>query len=493
MTALLHERSDVNEAIPRQESLLLDGGMHAADVAQSFDTIADMAALAKDDAELNDILLVPELYEDEGLVETALDRSVSDFDALTTFAKRETDLKINAFKMRGAFVACWQAKRRNPDLKIVAAASAGNHAQGVAYFVRWQNARTMRQYAQRQAEAVAAGEEFTEPLPELMEAHIFMKEKASDEKVGKTRNLGATVYKDGLEDLDDADAAGREFVDSKNATVEQAYFVPPYDHPDVMAGQSLQLVETVLQLRRQGCDPRLRPLRLYVAGGGFGMADGDALLMDRLVELGIVHPESCVVAVQMEGCDAMNRALQRVDAGYDPRVDLFKADDGTDTFDPSADGTAVRKPGVSNLPLTYYLRERKRLQVMTVSKQAVGASMQRAAVRGRTLEPAGALADAGRHADVASVAPYLIAGTFGRHEIHVVVESGGNRTEETADEFADSYVTDHRFTAARWGTEVLRCASSARNGEVGHQPARTPDARALARVLRRDMPLLAAA
>jgi threonine dehydratase len=378
---------------------------------------------------------MPELYH-KGIKVTSLEAEDSKWSHIRRFVKDETQQSISAFKIRGAFVAGWHAIRGRTNLKRVVTASAGNHGQGVAGFAQWANEEA--------------------PLDTELEAVVYCAETASSVKVGAIAARGATVVNKGIPNLETADQEGRAQVKADNTKAEgSAHFVPAFDNEYVMAGQSLQLAEVVDQLRSAGANLLEQPLVLRVGGGGFGMACGNAVLMQKLVQAGALHPDSCVIAVQMENCDSMVRAMQRIDEGKADMNDLFFDEDGQKDFDPSADGTAVERVGDLNMPLTYYLRSLGRLHLDVVPKRLVGLAMRASAVRGRTLEPAGALPGASFYQYENAYATEFIGNPGGQTPyIDVCVASGGNVTTETAEEFWQAYLTAeqgigrHTMTAA---------------------------------------------
>ena len=138
--------------------------------------------------------------------------------------KREDLQKIFSFKIRGAHNKIWQLARQQ-ELEGVVASSAGNHAQGVAYAAR----------------------EFG------LEALIVMPEDAPDVKREATRALGGRVVFEGYT-TEERKRRALEIAAEEGYTV-----VPPFDHPDIIAGQGTVGLEVVEQLReaarRGGRDP----------------------------------------------------------------------------------------------------------------------------------------------------------------------------------------------------------------------------------------------
>ena len=138
--------------------------------------------------------------------------------------KEEQRQRTGSFKIRGAY----NRISRLPAGARVVAASAGNHAQGVALAAR------------------LAG------LP----ATVFMPATASLPKVQATRDYGAEVrFADGV--LDDAVVEAKRW-----AAEHDAVFVPPFDDPFVIAGQGT----LALELHEQA--PEVRTVVVPIGGGG---------------------------------------------------------------------------------------------------------------------------------------------------------------------------------------------------------------------------------
>jgi threonine dehydratase len=152
--------------------------------------------------------------------------------------KPENLQPIGAFKVRGAFNAIG-AVRENSDgrdaVTDVVAYSSGNHAQAVAYA------------------AAAFG----------LRAHIVMPEETPEVKVAATRGLGARVV---------LCAAGqREAVAEQTAHDTGGVMIPPFDHPDVIAGQGTAGLEIAEDL------PSVRNVLIPVSGGGLASGIGTAI------------------------------------------------------------------------------------------------------------------------------------------------------------------------------------------------------------------------
>ena len=198
--------------------------------------------------------------------------------------KCENLQRAGSYKVRGALV---RISRLTPDERArgVVAASAGNHAQGVA---------------------VAAGLQHTT-------ATVFMPIGAPLPKVAATKGYGAKVRLVGAT-VDDALVAAAEYAERTGAV-----FIHPFDHPDVIAGQG-----TVgLEILEQCAD-----VKTIITGvGGGGLISGIAVAVKAL------RPDVRVIGVQAAGAAAMPLSLA---AGKPTRIDSIAT---------VADGIAVGCPG----------------------------------------------------------------------------------------------------------------------------------------------------
>lgn len=148
--------------------------------------------------------------------------------------KPENLQPIGAFKVRGAFNALG---RLDADIRAagVVAYSSGNHAQAVAYA------------------AAAFG----------IAAHIVMPEETPTVKVQATRDHGAQVVLCG--------AGQREAVAAELVERTGAVLVPPFDHPDVIAGQGTIGLEIAQDL------PEVATVLIPISGGGLASGVGTAI------------------------------------------------------------------------------------------------------------------------------------------------------------------------------------------------------------------------
>ena len=257
----------------------------------------------------------------------------------TVLLKREDMQPVFSFKLRGAYnkmvrLSAAQLKRG------VIAASAGNHAQGVALSAQKLGCRAVivmptttpkimvDAVAARGAEVVLAGDSYSEAS---VEAH----------RIEKRRKLT---------------------------------YVHPYDDPDVIAGQGTIAMEILRQTSQ--------PIHaIFVAIGGGGLISGIASYVKRL------HPDILVIGVQPMDSDAMCRSLaagRRVTLDH---VGLF------------ADGVAVKQVGVETFRICRELVD----EIILVDTDSICAAMKDVFEDTRAiLEPAGALAIAGAKAYVES-------------------------------------------------------------------------------------------
>ena len=200
------------------------------------------------------------------------------------YLKCENLQRTGSFKVRGAYTRIARLSDAERDRGVVAA-SAGNHAQGVAF---------------------AAGLLGTR-------ATVVMPERAPIPKVEATRGYGASVVLTGAT-VEDALEAALDF-----AARTGSVFIHPFDHPDVVAGQGTLGFEIIEQC------PQVRTVMVPVGGGG--LAAGIAVAVHGL------DPSVRVVGVQAEavaGYEASFAAGHVVTVAGGPSI---------------ADGIAVRRPG----------------------------------------------------------------------------------------------------------------------------------------------------
>ncbi len=250
----------------------------------------------------------------------------------TVLLKREDMQPVFSFKLRGAYNKMVQLTRAQLKRGVVAA-SAGNHAQGVAL----------------SAQVLGC------------EATIVMPATTPGIKVDAVAKRGATVVLHG-DSYDDAYKRGMEI-----AKAEKKVFVHPYDDPDVIAGQGTIGMELLRQSRA--------PIdAIFVPVGGGGLIAGIGAYIKRL------HPEIKVIGVEPEDADAMARSLCKKERITLAQVGIF------------ADGVAVKRVGEETFRLCQLYVD----EIIRVSNDAICAAIKDVFEDTRSiLEPAGALGVAG--------------------------------------------------------------------------------------------------
>ncbi|MGH3117428.1 MAG: threonine ammonia-lyase [Gaiellales bacterium] len=262
------------------------------------------------------------------VVETPLDRSraLSSHIGGEVFAKCENLQRTGSFKIRGAYNRI--ARLSDTEKKAgVVAASAGNHAQGVALA------------------ASLAGTTAT----------VFMPEAASLPKVEACKRYGAEVVLTGV-DFGAAFDAAMDYSTKRGST-----FVHPFDHPHVIAGQGTIGLEVLEQTSEIGT--------IVVPVGGGGLVAGIAAAVKA------TKPSTRVVGVQAAGAAAFPASLEKgVPVPLERMVTI-------------ADGIAANAPGETSLAHVAQLVD----EVVVVSDEAIAAALVFTAERMKlVLEPAGA-------------------------------------------------------------------------------------------------------
>ena len=248
--------------------------------------------------------------------------------------KREDLQPVNSFKVRGAYNRIAKLGEEERARGVIAA-SAGNHAQGVAMAARHLGIR----------------------------ATIVMGMNAPEIKVNAVKARGAQVVQIG-EGYDAAAEHARMLMEKHGYT-----WVPPFDDVDIIAGQGT----TGMEILRQ----RRGPLHaIFVPVGGGGLVAGIAAWVKYLA------PEVKVIGVEAEGSACLAAAMA---AGR--RVTLPR-----ETLDLFADGVSVAQIGKE----TFKIARRHVDEVVTVTTDEICAAVKDVFEDTRALsEPAGALSLAG--------------------------------------------------------------------------------------------------
>ena len=246
--------------------------------------------------------------------------------------KREDMQSVFSFKLRGAYNKIYNLPEA-ARTKGVIAASAGNHAQGVAL----------------------AGQRLN--VPSL----IVMPNTTPPIKVQSVRSLGARTILYG-DSYDDAFEHAMQLVEERGLV-----FVHPFDDPDVIAGQGTVGMEVL----RQHEDP---VDAIFVPVGGGGLIAGMAAYIKH------VRPEVKVIGVEPADTPTLYRALEKGRRVSLKQVGLF------------ADGVAVRQIGKE----TFRIARECVDEVILVSTDEICAAIKDIFDDTRSVaEPAGALALAG--------------------------------------------------------------------------------------------------
>jgi threonine dehydratase len=251
--------------------------------------------------------------------------------------KREDMQSVFSFKLRGAYN---KMAHLSPNLlkKGVIAASAGNHAQGVA---------------------LGASKLGTKAI-------IVMPVTTPQVKVNAVKARGGEVILYG-DTFDEACAYARQLETEKGLT-----FIHPFDDPYVIAGQGTIGMEILRQYQQ--------PIHaIFVAIGGGGLISGIAAYIKRL------RPEIKIIGVEPVDADAMSQSLKAGHRVKLSQVGLF------------ADGVAVREVGEE----TFRLCQEYVDEIILVDTDDTCAAIKDVFEDTRSiLEPAGALAIAGAKAYV---------------------------------------------------------------------------------------------
>ncbi|MDO5768466.1 MAG: threonine ammonia-lyase, biosynthetic [Psychrobacter sp.] len=254
--------------------------------------------------------------------------------------KREDLQPVFSFKLRGAYNRISQLNEEQKARGVICA-SAGNHAQGVAYSASKLGINNI----------------------------IVMPTTTPDIKVNAVKKLGGNVDLFG----DSFDEANRYAIERSQA--EGLTFVPPYDDELVIAGQGTIALELTQQWRDMDY--------VFVAVGGGGLISGVAAF------LGEVAPHVKVIAIEPEGAACLKAALEAGERVKLKQVSLF------------VDGVAVGEIG--KIPFDVVRSQKSdgsgmiiEPDVVTCSNDEVCAAVKDVFEENRSIvEPAGALAVAG--------------------------------------------------------------------------------------------------
>ncbi|BDH44078.1 L-threonine dehydratase [Salmonella enterica subsp. enterica serovar Choleraesuis] len=245
--------------------------------------------------------------------------------------KREDRQPVHSFKLRGAYSMIAGLTEAQKAQGVITA-SAGNHAQGVALSSSRLGIKSL----------------------------IVMPVTTADIKVDAVRGFGGEVLLHG-NNFDEAKAKAISLAEQQGFT-----YVPPFDHPTVIAGQGTLALELLQQ------DAHID--RVFVPVGGGGLVAGVAVLIKQLM------PQIQVIGVEAEDSACLQAALAAGEPVDLARVGLF------------AEGVAVKRIGDE----TFRLCQEYLDDLITVDSDAICAAMKDLFEDVRAVaEPSGALALAG--------------------------------------------------------------------------------------------------
>jgi len=254
------------------------------------------------------------------------------FDA-EIFLKREDLSPVRSYKIRGAYNAIRKHLEADPTRANFVCASAGNHAQGVAFVCRHFGVKGV----------------------------VFMPVTTPQQKVQKTRAFGGDAIEIRLlgDYFEDTLKAAQEFCAESGAQ-----FLPPYDDPEVIEGQATVGVEILEQ-----CPENIDLVILPIGGGG--LASG------TLTYLAQMSPTTAFRFVEPAGGASFKAALLAGEPTTLGKVDSF------------VDGAAVARIGTHNFDL---LRDTDPAHVFAAPEDRIcGTMIDVLNVEGIVLEPAGAM------------------------------------------------------------------------------------------------------
>lgn len=247
--------------------------------------------------------------------------------------KREDLSPVRSYKIRGAVNAMRKVRNNNPEQERFVCASAGNHAQGVAYACRHFGVR----------------------------GTIFMPVTTPQQKIDKTRVFGG----DSVDIVLTGDYFDQTLAAAQKFCAEQgAHFLSPFDDPDVIEGQASVAVELMEQLGRA-------PDMVVLPVGGGGLASG---VTGYLRE---VAPRTQFRFVEPLGGASLTAALVAGGPVTIPKINSF------------VDGAAVARMGDCTFEMLKWVDP---VHVLLAPEDRICVTMlDMLNVEGIVLEPAGAL------------------------------------------------------------------------------------------------------
>jgi threonine dehydratase len=258
---------------------------------------------------------------------------LSDRYSADIWLKREDLSPVRSYKIRGAFNAMRKVIETHPEQRLFVCASAGNHAQGVAYVCRHFGVKGV----------------------------IFMPVTTPQQKIGKTRTFGQEAVEIRLtgDYFDDTLASAKAFCAEVGG-----HFLAPFDDPDVIEGQASVGAEILTELGRA-------PDIVVLPVGGGGLSSGVRSYLKTEA------PKTRLYYVEPEGGASLTAALASAGPVTLPRVDTF------------VDGAAVARVGETTFS---HLADIDPEAVLTAPEDRICVTiLDMLNHEGIVLEPAGAL------------------------------------------------------------------------------------------------------
>ncbi|WP_371375590.1 threonine ammonia-lyase, biosynthetic [Thalassotalea aquiviva] len=247
------------------------------------------------------------------------------------YLKREDQQPVHSFKLRGAYNKLAQLSKAQHNNGVIAA-SAGNHAQGMALAAKKLG----------------------------IHATIVMPITTPDIKVDNVRRFGAEVRLVG-KSFNEAQQASIQYAQAEHKTI-----IHPFDDPDVIAGQGTVGKEVMQQLPHADA--------VFIPVGGGGLLAGMAVYLKQLC------PGIKVYGVEAQDSACLEAAMNAGEPVDLEHVGLF------------ADGVAVKRIGEHTFSLIKHYCD----GVITVSTDEICAAIKDTFEQTRVIaEPAGALSLAG--------------------------------------------------------------------------------------------------
>ena len=208
------------------------------------------------------------------------------------YLKREDLQIVRSYKIRGAYNMMRQLSAEQLA-KGVVCASAGNHAQGFAYSCKLLGVKGV----------------------------VFMPIPSPQQKIAQTKMFGDNFIEVKLvgDTFDDTAVAAKAYTIAHGMT-----FIPPFDHPDIIAGQATVGVEILVDLPNF-TEANLDYVFLPIGGGGLSAGVGAYFKS--------ISPNTKIIGIEPEGAPSMQAAMQ---AGYPVELD---------NIDKFVDGASVKRVG----------------------------------------------------------------------------------------------------------------------------------------------------